>query len=138
MKTFFNFIVANNPARISPKEISGANGKFLPKPLLFHLRLPNSKKSSRVFCEILLLTEAVHLSHFDYKMFKVLRLCPTQAHPKNSFRKTSADFFVVVSRPQKGVWGMNAGGLVSDFSVATTFEKTKIYDNMLFILFILY
>ena len=27
------------PARISPKEISGANGKFLPKPLLFHLLL---------------------------------------------------------------------------------------------------
>src|SRR3990167_756694 len=40
-------------ARISPKEISGANGKFLPKPLLFHLRHPNSKKISRVFCQIL-------------------------------------------------------------------------------------
>src|SRR3990167_8844496 len=33
----------NLPARISPKENSGANGKFLPKPLLFHLRHPNSK-----------------------------------------------------------------------------------------------
>ena len=64
MKTFFNFIVANNPVRISPKENSGANGKFLPKPLLFHLRLPNSKKISRVFCEIL--------------------------SPKNSFRKTES------------------------------------------------
>src|SRR3990167_7363094 len=52
------------PARISPKEISGANGKFLPKPLLFHLRHPNSKKISRVFCEIL--------------------------SPKNSFRKTES------------------------------------------------
>jgi len=40
-------------ARISPKEISGANGKFLPKPLLLRLRHPNSKKISRVFCEIL-------------------------------------------------------------------------------------
>src|SRR3989344_5338886 len=39
--------------RNSPKENSGANGKFLPKPLLFHLRHLNSKKSSRVFCEIL-------------------------------------------------------------------------------------
>ena len=37
------------PARISPKEISGANGKFLPKPLLFHLRLPNSEKNQPKF-----------------------------------------------------------------------------------------
>src|SRR3989344_5286464 len=53
-------------ARISPKEISGANGKFLPKPLLFHLRHPNSKKISRVFCQIL--------------------------SPKNSFGKTESAF----------------------------------------------
>src|SRR3989338_7175588 len=57
---------AKKPARNSPKENSGANGKFLPKPLLFHLRLPNSKKISRVFCEIL--------------------------SPKNSFRKTESAF----------------------------------------------
>ena len=50
--------------RISPKENSGANGKFLPKPLLLRLRHPNSKKISRVFCEIL--------------------------SPKNSFRKTES------------------------------------------------
>jgi len=55
-----------NPARISPKEIRGANGKFLPKPLLFHLRHPNSKKMSRVFCQIL--------------------------SPKNSFGKTESAF----------------------------------------------
>jgi len=48
----------------SPKTKRGSNGKFLPKPLLFHLRLPNSKKSSRVFCQIL--------------------------SPKNSFAKTSS------------------------------------------------
>jgi len=29
-----------------------------------------------------LLTEAVHLSHFEYKMLKVLRKCPTLSHPK--------------------------------------------------------
>src|SRR3989338_3391895 len=52
------------PARTPPKEISGASGGFLPKPLLLRLRLPNSKKSSRVFCEIL--------------------------SPKNSFRKTES------------------------------------------------
>src|SRR3989339_2237221 len=54
----------NKPARISPKENSGASGGFLPKPLLFRLRHPNSKKISRVFCEIL--------------------------SPKNSFAKTSS------------------------------------------------
>jgi len=52
------------PARISPKEISGANGKFLPKPLLFHLRHPNSKKNQPKFWQIL--------------------------SPKNSFAKTSS------------------------------------------------
>ena len=51
-------------ARNSPKEISGANGKFLPKPLLFHLRHPNSKTNEPKFWQIL--------------------------SPKNSFAKTSS------------------------------------------------
>src|SRR3990167_9560994 len=51
-------------ARISPKEISGANGKFLPKPLLFHLRHLNSKTNEPKFWQIL--------------------------SPKNSFAKTSS------------------------------------------------
>ena len=55
------------PARISPKEISGANGKFLPKPLLFHLRHPNSKTNQPKFWQIL--------------------------SPKNSFAKTSSALF---------------------------------------------
>jgi len=54
-----------NPARISPKENSGANGKFLPKPLLFHLRHPNSKSNEPKFWQIL-------------------------SSPKNSFAKTSS------------------------------------------------
>src|SRR3989338_11099838 len=37
----------------SPKEKSGANGKFLPKPLLFHLRHPNSKTNEPKFWQIL-------------------------------------------------------------------------------------
>src|SRR3990167_1571399 len=53
------------PARISPKENSGANGKFLPKPLLFHLRLPNSKTNQPKFWQIL-------------------------SSPKNSFAKASS------------------------------------------------
>jgi len=55
------------PAPNSPKTKRGANGKFLPKPLLFHLRHPNSKKISRVFCQIL--------------------------SPKNSFGKTESALF---------------------------------------------
>jgi hypothetical protein len=53
------------PARISPKENSGVNGKFLPKPLLFHLRHPNSKTNEPKFWQIL-------------------------SSPKNSFAKTSS------------------------------------------------
>src|SRR3989338_142480 len=41
------------PARISPKENRGANGKFIPKPLLFHLRHPNSKTNQPKFWQIL-------------------------------------------------------------------------------------
>src|SRR3990172_8240712 len=55
------------PARNSPKENSGANGKFLPKPLLFHLRHPNSKTNQPKFWQIL-------------------------SSPKNSFAKTSSAF----------------------------------------------
>ena len=55
------------PARNSPKENSGANGKFLPKPLLFHLRHPNSKTNEPKFWQIL--------------------------SPKNSFAKTSSALF---------------------------------------------
>src|SRR3989338_5725193 len=60
--TFSQFFM---PARNSPKENSGANGKFLPKPLLFHLRLPNSKTNQPKFWQIL-------------------------SSPKNSFAKTSS------------------------------------------------
>ena len=51
----------------SPKTKRGANGKFLPKPLLFHLRLPNSKTNEPKFWQIL--------------------------SPKNSFAKTSSALF---------------------------------------------
>src|SRR3989344_1919638 len=36
----------------SPKTKRGANGKFLPKPLLFHLRHPNSKTNEPKFWQI--------------------------------------------------------------------------------------
>src|SRR3989344_6090997 len=62
---FLPFSQTKMPARISPKENSGANGKFLPKPLLFHLRHPNSKTNEPKFWQIL-------------------------SSPKNSFAKTSS------------------------------------------------
>src|SRR3989344_2088236 len=51
----------------SPKIKREANGKFLPKPLLFHLRHPNSKTNEPKFWQIL--------------------------SPKNSFAKTSSALF---------------------------------------------
>jgi len=66
------------PARISPKENSGANGKFLPKPLLFHLRHPNSKTNQPKFWQIL--------------------------SPKNSFAKTSS---ALVPPPARILGGQN-------------------------------
>jgi hypothetical protein len=80
------------------------SSKYSLLTLLLRLRHPNSKKISRVFCQILLLTEAVHFSHFDYKTLKVLRLCPTQAHPKNSFRKTES---ALVPPPARKLLGQN-------------------------------
>src|SRR3989338_4193867 len=55
------------PAPNSPKTKRGANGKFLPKPLLFHLRHPNSKTNQLKFWQIF--------------------------SPKNSFAKTSSALF---------------------------------------------
>jgi hypothetical protein len=66
------------PARISPKENSRANGKFLPKPLLFHLRHPNSKTNQPKFWQIL--------------------------SPKNSFAKTSS---ALVPPPARILGGQN-------------------------------
>ena len=76
ISTFHSFL--NVAARISPKENSGASGGFLPRPLLLRLRHPNSKKISRVFCEIL--------------------------SPKNSFRKTES---ALVPPPARILGGQN-------------------------------
>jgi len=66
----------------------GANGKFLPKPLLFHLRHPNSKTNEPKFWQ----------NYFLGKGFFAL--------PRLIFSGEFGFGF----RPQKGVWGMNAGG----------------------------
>jgi len=59
-------------ARNSPKQISGASGGFLPRPLLLRLRHPNSKKRNQPkFCGIL--------------------------SPENCFRKTSFALFQISS-----------------------------------------
>jgi len=64
--SFFNG-PAENPAPNFAKTKRGANGKFLSKPLLFHLRHPNSKTNEPKFWQIL--------------------------SPKNSFAKTSSALF---------------------------------------------
>jgi len=60
-----------------PKEKSEANGKFLPKPLLFHLRHPNSKTNESKFWQIL-------------------------SSPKNCFAKTSS---ALVPPPARSIEG---------------------------------
>jgi len=61
-----NFVFLYSPPEF-PQNKRGANGKFLPKPLLFHLRHPNSKTNQPKFWQIL--------------------------SPKNSFAKTSSALF---------------------------------------------
>src|SRR3989344_3588656 len=51
--SIFLNLPAETPAPNSTKTKSGANGKFLPKPLLFHLRHPNSKTNEPKFWQIL-------------------------------------------------------------------------------------
>ncbi|MFH1481993.1 MAG: hypothetical protein ABIE46_00555, partial [Patescibacteria group bacterium] len=63
----FHSSSAKNPAQNSPKTKSGAHGNFLPKPLLCHVRPPNSKKTQPKFVHILA--------------------------PTNSFAKTSSALF---------------------------------------------
>ncbi|MBP7846219.1 MAG: hypothetical protein KA007_02155 [Candidatus Pacebacteria bacterium] len=65
IKDIFVFCIYARPN--SPKTKRGANGKFLPKPLLFHLRHPNSKTNEPKFWQIF--------------------------SPKNSFAKTSSALF---------------------------------------------
>ena len=76
ISAFHSFL--NAAARNSPKENSGANGKFLPKPLLFHLRHSNSKTNEPKFWQIL--------------------------SPKNSFRKTES---ALVPPPARILGGQN-------------------------------
>ena len=74
ISTFHSFL---NAANFFKKESRSPRG-FLPKPLLLRLRHPNSKKISRVFCEIL--------------------------SPKNSFRKTES---ALVPPPAQKLLGQN-------------------------------
>ena len=70
IKDIFAFCIYARPH--SPKTKRGANGKFLPKPLLFHLRHPNSKKLNQPkFCGVL--------------------------SPKNCLRKNSSALFQISS-----------------------------------------
>ena len=81
------------PAPNFAKTKRGANGKFLPKPLLFHLRHPNSKTNEPKFWQILFLQK---LYTFHILSTKCSRSCESVPHfltPKNSFAKTSSALF---------------------------------------------
>ena len=72
----------------------GANGKFLPKPLLFHLRHPNSKKISRVFCQIL-----SPKNSFGKTESALFRHLPEYLYGQNPERKTPFPFSKEISPP---------------------------------------
>ena len=74
MRALFNFVARPKFAKTK----RGANGKFLPKPLLFHLRHPNSKTNQPKFWQIL--------------------------SPKNSFRKTES---ALIPPPARILGGQN-------------------------------
>lgn len=76
VSVFLN-LLAETPARISPKENSGASGGFLPKPLLLRLQHPNSKTNQPKFWQIL-------------------------SSPKNSFAKTSSALVPPLARSIEG------------------------------------
>ena len=76
-----------------PKENSGANGKFLPKPLLFHLQLPNSKTNEPKFWQILFLQKLYTFLILNTKCSKSCESVPHFLTPKNSFAKTSSTLF---------------------------------------------
>jgi len=87
----------------SPKTKSGANGKFLPKPLLFHLR-HNSKTNEPKFWQILFLQK---LYTFHILNTKCSRSCESVPHfltPKNCFAKTSS---ALVPPPARILGGQN-------------------------------
>ena len=104
--TFSQFF---KPARISPKENSGANGKFLPKPLLFHLRHPNSKTNQSKFWQILspknsfAKTSSIELA-LEFRQFLLWRnpTSPATTMPKKENWNRA--------KPKKNVWWRGEGG----------------------------
>ena len=133
MRTFFNFIVTNNPAPIRPKktaeqaEDSSPSHGYFPAgkfrypasrrrapvlrsskysllTLLLRLRHPNSKKISRVFCEILFLQKLYTFRFLNTKRSKSCESVPHFLTPKNSFRKTES---ALVPPPAQKLLGQN-------------------------------
>ena len=76
----------------SPQTKRGANGKFLPKPLLFHLRHPNSKTNQSEFWQTLFL-QKLYTFWLEYKLKRSCESVPHFLTPQNSFCKTSSALF---------------------------------------------
>jgi len=132
----------------SPKTKRGANGKFLPKPLLFHLRHPNSKKNQSKFWQILSTKKSFgktssalfrHLPEYlegRTPKKNVLSIFKKNFTPAKS-RKQETFFFVVAEALRGGGGTIRAYDLVSSHHargacalVRLLFEKgsSKVYD----------
>ena len=112
----------------------GANGKFLPKPLLFHLRLPHSKTNEPKFCKILSPNNS--FCKTSSALFRHLPENLRAEHQKNvlSFfkrnfipakpRKQGTFFFGVLPSKYSGKWWNNA-----DEVLAKLFFGERICQN---------
>ena len=76
----------------------GANGKFLPKPLLFHLRLPNSKTNEPKFCKILFL-QKLYTFWLEYKLKGLAKVSHTFSPLKIVFAKLRPHCSATCQRP---------------------------------------
>jgi len=93
----------------SAKTKSGANGKFLPKPLLFHLRHPNSKTNQSKFWQTLspknslAKTSSTELA-LEFRQFLLWRnpTSPATTIPKKENWNRA--------KPKKNVWWRGEGG----------------------------
>jgi len=78
-------------------------------------RIFSVKRKRKLFCRLLLLTEQVVGLRCGLGFAKTIFW-------GKGFGKTSAEF----SRPQKGVWGMNAGGIPNSFWWFSKWRKMAI------------
>ena len=134
--TFSQFFM---PTRISPKENSGANGKFLPKPLLFHLRHPNSKTNEPKFWQILSSLK----NSFAKTSSALFRHLPEYLEGRTPKRKISFPFSEKIGRAQIrkarnifSFWGCRVkrggGGTIRAYDLVSSHHALRACDIICF------